>query len=62
VKLLHVHLPEEIQVKRAALVAEEPRIADHIGFIGDGKGTRALGEALKTAERKALALRAELQA
>src|SRR6266849_1373433 len=62
VKLLHAHLPEEIRVKRAALVAEERRIANYIGFVGEGKGTRALGEALKAAEQKALALRAELQA
>ena len=62
VKLRHAHLLEEIQIKRAALVAEERRIANYIGFIGEGKGTRALGEALKAAERKALALRAELQA
>ena len=50
VQLLHAHLPEEIQVKRAALVAEEQRIANYISFIGEGKGTRALGEALKAAE------------
>jgi site-specific DNA recombinase len=62
VKLLHAHLPEEIQVKRAALETEERRIANYIAFIGEGKATRALGEALTTAERKALALRAELQA
>ena len=61
-KLLHDHLPEEIQVKRVALGAEERRIANYVGFIGEGKGTRALGEALKAAEEKALALRAVLQA
>jgi site-specific DNA recombinase len=62
VKLLYAHLPEEIQVKRATLVAEEGRIANYISFIGEGKGTRALGEALKAAEEKALALRAVLHA
>ena len=62
VNLLHAHLPEEIQVKRAALGTEERRIANYIGFIGEGKGTQALGEALKAAEQKALALRVELQA
>jgi hypothetical protein len=62
VKLLHADLPEEIQIKRAALAAEERRIANYIGFIGEGKGTWALGEALNAAEQKALALRAELQA
>ena len=59
---LHAHLPEEIQLKRAALTSEERRIANYIDFIGDGKGTRALGEALGEAEQKVAALRAELQA
>ena len=58
---LRAHLPEEIQVKRAALGAEERRIANYIGFIGEGKGTRSL-EALKVAEQKVLTLRVELQA
>jgi hypothetical protein len=44
------------------LGAEERRIANYIGFIGEGKGTRSLGEALKVAEQKVLTLRAELQA
>jgi hypothetical protein len=43
VQRLQAHLPEEIQVKRAAMVTEERRIANYIEFIGDGKGTRALG-------------------
>ena len=62
VQRLHAHLPEEIQVKRAAKAAEERRIANYIEFIGDGKGTRALGEALRSAEQKAAALRLDLQA
>jgi len=62
VQRLHAHLPEEIQVKRAAMAVEERRIANYIEFIGDGKGTRALGEALRSAEQKAAALRLELQA
>ena len=62
VQRLHAHLPEEIQVKRAAMAAEERRIANYIGFIGEGKGTRALGEALRSAEEKAAALRRDLQA
>jgi hypothetical protein len=62
VQRLHAHLPEEIQIKRAALVAEEQRIANCISLIREGKGTRALGEALKAAEHKAQALRAVLHA
>jgi len=62
VKRLHGHLPEEIELKRAALATEERRIANYIAFIGDGKATRALGEALGAAERRAAALRQELRA
>jgi|SRR5712692_9488747 hypothetical protein len=62
VRILHAHLPEEIQIKRAALVAEERRIANYIEFIGQGKGTRTLGEALSAVEQKAASLRADLQA
>ena len=58
---LQAHLPEEIKLKRAALEAEERRVANYVAFIGEGKGTRALGEALATAEQKALALRTQLQ-
>jgi hypothetical protein len=43
VKLLHAHLPEEIQIKRAALVAEERRIANYIGFVGEGEGHSGAG-------------------
>ena len=59
---LHKHLPEEIALKRATLASEERRVANYIDFIGDGKGTRALGEALGAAEQKVAALRVELQA
>jgi hypothetical protein len=59
---LHAHLPEEIQVKRAALASEERRITNDIDFIGAGKGTRALGEALRAAEQKAAALLSDLKA
>ena len=62
VERLHADLPEEMELKRAALASEERRIANYIGFIGEGKGTRALGEALRAAEQKAGSLRAELQA
>jgi len=44
------------------LNVEEVQGRRKFSFIGEGKGTRALGEALKGAEQKALALRAELHA
>ena len=62
VKRLQAHLPEEIELKRAALATEERRIANYSAFIGEGKATRALGEALAFAEQRAVALRQELQA
>src|SRR5262249_27271387 len=62
VERLHAYLPEQMALKRAALGSEERRIANYIDFIGDGKGTRAVGEALSAAEQKAASLRAELQA
>src|SRR5262245_6921722 len=61
VERLHAHLPGEMALKRAALASEERRIANYIDFIGEGKGTRALGEALTAAEQKAASFRAELQ-
>ncbi len=57
---LHAHLPEQVKLKRAALATEERRVANFIDFIGSGKGTRALGEALEQAEHAAQALRDEL--
>jgi len=59
---LHADLPDQIKLKRAALITEERRIANFIDFIGGGKGTRALGQALEHAEQAAQALRNELSA
>ena len=59
---LHADLPDEIRVKRAALAEEERRIANYIAFVGEGKGTQALADALKIAEQKAGALREDLRA
>jgi site-specific DNA recombinase len=58
---LHGHMPEEIKLKRAALAEEERRIANFIEFIGDGKGTPALADALQTAEHRGKSLRRELR-
>jgi len=62
VQRLHAHVPEEIKLARAALADEERRIANFVGFIGDGKGTAALAEALRSAENKALEAREQLRA
>jgi hypothetical protein len=50
------------KLKRAALAEEERRITNFIEFIGEGKGTPALADALRAAEQKAKAQRLELQA
>lgn len=57
---LHTDLPDEIKLKRAALDAEEHRIVNFINFIGNGKGTPALGQALQRAEEAARTLREEV--
>ena len=62
VRRLQAHVPEEIQMKEAALATEERRIANYIDFIGEGKGTRGLGEALAAAEQKVSTLRRQLKA
>ena len=36
--------PKHPPLQRAALAAEGRRVVNSIGFIGEGKGTRALGE------------------
>jgi len=61
VKRLHAYLPEKVKLARAALAAEERRVVNYIAFIGEGKGTRALAEALQQPEHKVDALRGELQ-
>jgi hypothetical protein len=53
--------PESIRLKRAELQAEECRIANFIEFVADGRGSRALAEALQASERKAETLRVEIQ-
>jgi hypothetical protein len=61
IQRLHGHVPEEIKLRRAALSDEERRIANFIEFIGDGRGTPTLSEALRGAEGKATVIREELR-
>lgn len=53
-------VPETIKLKQTELLAEERRVANFIEFIGEGRGSRALAEALTVAERRAGQLRDEL--
>jgi len=55
------HIPETVRTKEAELDAEERRLANFVDFIGEGRGSQALGKALAETERRVEALREELQ-
>jgi hypothetical protein len=61
IKSLVSSSPESIRLKRAELQAEERRIGNFIEFVADGRGNRALAEALQASERKVETLRIEIQ-
>jgi DNA invertase Pin-like site-specific DNA recombinase len=52
---------DDLRIKRAELEAEERRVANFVEFIAEGRGSRALGEALRASERKVEALRCEVE-
>ncbi len=60
VKRLRSDLPETIRLKEAALTAEERRLANFLDSIGEGRGSKALGQALAETERKVLSLREDV--
>lgn len=62
VSRLHTDVPETLKLNRGKLGVEERRVANFIEFIADGKGTRALGQALEEAEREVERLRVEMGA
>jgi len=57
---LYAHIPETVRTKEAELDAEERRLANFVDFIGEGRGSQALGKALVETERRVDALREEL--
>jgi len=57
---LYAHIPETVRVKETELGAEERRLANFVDFIGEGRGSQALGKALAETERRVEALREEL--
>jgi site-specific DNA recombinase len=59
---LNSHLPTEIRLKRAALEAEERRVANFVDFIGRGNGTKALSQALEQAEAACDSIQREVAA
>jgi site-specific DNA recombinase len=60
VRKLCSHIPETICMKETELAAEKQRIAHFVDFIGEGRGSRALAQALLETERKVETLREEL--
>jgi len=60
VAALRSDLPETIRLKEAELASEERRLTNFVDFIGEGRGSRALAEALLETERRIDALREEL--
>jgi hypothetical protein len=48
---LYAHIPETIRMKETELSAEERRLANFLDLIGDGRGSKALGQALVEAEK-----------
>lgn len=53
--------PETIRLKAADLESEERRVANFVEFIGEGRGSRALADALVASEARRDELRAELE-
>src|SRR6266511_2442609 len=45
-------LPETIRLKEAELASGERRLANFIEFVGEGRGSRAVGQALVETERR----------
>ncbi len=58
---LYTHVPESIRLKETELTAEERRLANFVDFIGEGRGSRTLAQALLESERKVEALKEELE-
>jgi hypothetical protein len=54
-------LPEDIRLKEAELASEERRLSNFLDFIGEGRGSRALGKVLIETERRAEALKEEIE-
>ena len=60
VRKLYSHVPETIRLKETELTAEERRLANFVDFIGEGRGSRALAQALFETERRVESLKEEL--
>ena len=56
---LYAHVPDAIRLKETELHAEERRLASFLDFIGEGRGSRSVAQALEDTERKVSSLRDE---
>jgi hypothetical protein len=61
VRTLYANIPQSIRLKETELAAEERRLANFVDFIGEGRGSRTLAQALLETERKVEALREDLE-
>jgi len=49
---LYAHVPETLRLKETELHGEERRLANFVDFIGEGRGSRTLAQALLDTERR----------
>ncbi len=61
IKEQHSDIPEEIRLKQISLNSAETKIKNFIDFVGQGRGTKGLLEALEQSEQEAEVLQAELE-
>jgi site-specific DNA recombinase len=59
---LRADLPDALKLKEGELAAEQRRLANFVDFIGEGRGSQALGKALVETERRVEALSDEVDA
>jgi hypothetical protein len=57
---LRSDLPETLRLKEAELASEERRLGNFLDFIGEGRGSKALGQAIVVTERRVEGLRDEV--
>jgi hypothetical protein len=60
VRKLYSHVPETIRLKSTELDAQRCQLENFIKYIGDGRGTPALGKALAETERRVQVLEEEV--
>jgi len=53
-------IPETIKLQQSELQAEEARVANFVQFIGEGRGSKALADALLASEKQVETLRLDL--